>query len=37
LVEERAWAIIFYLAGLSLRAMGERYGLIEAGKEAVRL
>jgi len=35
LVEEKVWAIIFYLA--CLRAMEERPGLIEAGKEAARL
>jgi hypothetical protein len=32
-VEEKAWAIILYLAGLSLRAMTERYGLIKASRE----
>ena len=36
-VEEKVWAIIFYLAGLSLRAMTERYGLVKASREAVRL
>ncbi|MEM2896588.1 MAG: DDE-type integrase/transposase/recombinase, partial [Candidatus Bathyarchaeia archaeon] len=36
-LEDKVWAIIFYLAGLSLRAITERYGLIKASKEAVRL
>jgi hypothetical protein len=36
-IEEKVWTIIFYLTGLSLRAMTERYGLVKAGKEAVRL
>jgi transposase len=37
LVEVKVWAIILYLAGLSTRAMTERYGLIKASREAVRL
>ena len=36
-VEEEVWAIILCLAGLSLRAITERYGLVEASREAVRL
>ncbi|MEM3571126.1 MAG: hypothetical protein QW589_04270 [Candidatus Bathyarchaeia archaeon] len=31
-LEDKVWAIIFYLAGLSLRAITEHYGLIKASK-----
>lgn len=33
----RGLAITPYLAGLSLRAITERYGLVEASEEAARL
>jgi transposase-like protein len=36
-LEVKVRAIILYLAGLSTRGMTERYGLIKASREAVRL
>ncbi|MEM2902489.1 MAG: hypothetical protein QXO32_07170 [Candidatus Bathyarchaeia archaeon] len=36
-LEEKVLTILLYLAGLSLRGINERYGLIKASKEAVRL
>lgn len=36
-LEEKVYACILFLAGLSTRCMTERYGLIEASREAVRV
>jgi hypothetical protein len=32
LLEKKVWAIILYLAGLSLRAITERYGLVDVSR-----
>ncbi|MEM2260764.1 MAG: hypothetical protein QXY65_06830, partial [Candidatus Methanomethylicaceae archaeon] len=36
-LKEKILAIILYLAGLSLRSITEKYGLIKASRESVRI